>query len=472
MLPKLRRTAAVLSLVGVALSPVDAFATTLQEALIAAYQNNPSLEANRANVRSQDEDVAQARALGRGTLDLRTEASSSVENLSPRSTRTDGFSASLNASLLLYDGGRTRDAIAAAENTIFAAQANLRATEQAILLEAATAYLDVRRDQQFLALGYNNVNLIDQQVQATQDRFDVGAVTRTDVALANARLAAARTSLAANSGALALSKEVYRAVIGSEPTNLHVPPPLPGMPATLAEAESIGVREHPAVIAARYNERAAEHNLARARALRHPTVTLNGQLGYTHNRTNSATGDYFGDVFGNSESTGAAVSLNGSLPIYQGGALSSQMRQAAQIFESRKASTQDTIRAVRQATAIAWANMRVSRASINAATLQIEANQIAYDGIEEEMRLGARTTLDLLDAEQDLLEAKSNLASALRDRYVAGFNLLSAMGLLNVTSLNLGIPAYDPNVNFNRVRNAPISFSGGSVLDAISDRWK
>jgi len=236
----------------------------------------------------------------------------------------------------------------------------------------------------------------------------------------------------------------------------------------LAEAESIGVREHPAVIAARYTERAAEFDLARARAARLPTIDLGGQLGYTHTRTNTPSGDFAFDR----EETGASISLSGNLPLYQGGTLSSQMRAATQILESRKATTQDTIRAVRQATAIAWANMRVSRASINAATLQIEANQIAYDGIEEEMRLGARTTLDLLDAEQDLLEAKSNLASARRDEYVAGFNLLSAMGLLNVTSLNLGIPAYDPNVNFNRVRNAPITFSGSSVLDAIGDRWK
>ncbi len=468
MLPKLRRTAAVLSLVGIALSPIDAFATTLQEALIAAYQNNPSLEANRAGVRSQDEGVAQARALGRGTFGLNVEATNSIANLSPRSAEISRFGATLNASLTLYDGGRTKDAIASAENTVFAAQANLRAAEQAILLAAATAYLDVRRDQQFLALGYNNVNLIDQQVKATQDRFDVGAVTRTDVALANARLAAARTSLAANSGSLALSKEIFRAVVGSEPTNLHVPPPLPAMPGTLAEAESIGVREHPAVIAARYTERAAEFDLARARAARLPTIDLGGQLGYTHTRTNTPSGDFAFDR----EETGASISLSGNLPLYQGGTLSSQMRAATQILESRKATTQDTIRAVRQATAIAWANMRVSRASINAATLQIEANQIAYDGIEEEMRLGARTTLDLLDAEQDLLEAKSNLASARRDEYVAGFNLLSAMGLLNVTSLNLGIPAYDPNVNFNRVRNAPITFSGSSVLDAIGDRWK
>lgn len=471
MLPKLRRNLAVLTVVGTAMMPITSSAITLQEALVQAYQNNPSILSQRAVLRSQDENVAQTRAAGRGTLSLSTRLSNGVDNLNQQSDHTDSFRTSLDASLLLYDGGRTKDAIAAAENTIFSAQANLRTAEQDLLLSTATAYVDVRRDQQFLALGYNNVNLIDQQVKATQDRFDVGAVTRTDVALANARLAAARTSLAANSGALALSNEIFKAIVGAEPTNLQAPPPLPAMPSSLAEAESIAIREHPAIIATRYAERAAEFDLARARAARRPTVQLGGSVGYNHSRT--ATTDFFGSSFiDERESTDASVALTGSLPIYQGGALSSGMRAATQILESRKATTQGTIWGVRQATAIAWANIRVARASITAATLEIEANQIAYDGMQQEMSLGARTTLDLLDAEQELLSAKSNLTSARRDEYVAGFNLLSAMGLLTVENLNLGIPTYDPNVNFNRVRNAPVTFSGGTVLDAIGDRWK
>ena len=435
-------------------------ATTLQEALALAYQTNPSLAAARAGLRAQDEGVAQAVAGLRPTLGLSMGISSSA-SITSFNEETDRYTASLQSSLLLFDGGRTQDAISSAENTVWAAQADLQSNEQGLLLQAAIAYLDVRRDQQFLSLAMNNVNLIEQQVLATENRFDVGAVTSTDVALARARLAAAQTSLAANSGGLALSKEIYRAIIGAEPINLASPPQLPGLPSSLAEAESVAMREHPAIIAARYNERAAEFDLMRARKVRIPTVSLGASI------------DYSNTSITNTESTTAGISLNGQMPIYQGGALSSAMRQAAQILATRKATTQDTMRAVRQATASAWANIRVARASIVAARLQIEANEVAYRGIEEELRLGARTTLDLLDAEQELLTAKSNLASAQRDEYVAGLNLLASMGLLTVENLSLGIPAYDPNVNFNQVRRAPTTnFAGGGVLDAISDRWE
>ncbi len=452
--------ATALCAVFVLLLPLSVHATTLQEALAQAYQTNPSLLAVRAGLRAQDETVAQAIAAMRPSVGLSANLSSSAP-ITALDQDTDSFRASLDTSLVVYDGGRSADALKAAEYGVLAAQANLRSTEQTLLLQAAIAYLDVRRDQRFLALAVNNVNLIEQQVQATQDRFDVGSVTSTDVALARARLAAAQTSLAANSGGLSLSKEIYRAIIGSEPTNLSAPPALPNLPMSLAEAESIAMREHPAILAARYEERAAEHDLVRARNVRIPTVSLGASIDYS---ITSIPG---------TESTSASIFLNGQMPIYQGGALSSAMRSAIQILESRKATTQETMRQVRQATASAWANIRVARASIEAARLQIEANEVAYRGIEEELRLGARTTLDLLDAEQELLTAKSNLASAQRDEYVAALNLLAAMGLLTVENLNLGIPAYDPNVNFDRVKTAPVStFSGGQVLDSIADRWE
>ncbi len=435
-------------------------ATTLQEALALAYQTNPSLAAARAGLKAQDEAVAQAVAGYRPSLSASATLSSTAP-ITALDEETDSFRASLNSSLMVFDGGQTNDAVRSAENIVLAAQANLRSTEQSFLLQAAIAYLDVRRDQQFLSLSINNVELIEQQVEATRDRFDVGAVTSTDVALARARLAAAQTSMAANSGGLALSKEIYRAIIGAEPTNPQSPPRLPALPTSLAEAESIAIREHPAVIAARYNERAAEFDLARARKVRMPTVALSGSI------------DYSNTSIPGTESTSATIALGGSMPIYQGGALSSAIRSAVQILETRKATTQDTIRSVRQATASAWANIRVARASITAAQLQIEANDVAFRGIEEELRLGARTTLDLLDAEQELLTAKSNLASAYRDEYVAVLNLMAAMGLLTVENLSLGIPSYDPNVNFNAVKTAPIStFEGANVLDAISDRWE
>ncbi len=465
MLRKIGNGCVVLALAAVGFAPIPVSATTLQQALAQAYQTSPSLLAARAALRAQDESVAQARAGLRPSASLSATAKSQFDLDNIEDSPADSFRASLDANLMLFDGGRTRDGINAAESSVLAARANLAATEQGVLLQTATAYLDVRRDHQFLSLAVGNLRLVEQQVQATQDRFAVGAVTRIDVSLAEARLAAAKTSLAANSGGLALSKEIYRAVVGNLPTGLSAPPALPHLPGSLAEAESIAMREHPSIIAARYMEKAAGYELARARAGRAPTLGLGANITYL-----DAPGGFFGQQ---QQSTSGSISLNGTLPIYQGGALSSAMRAAAQNFASRSANTQNMMRSVRQATASSWANIRVSEASIHAARLQIKANEIVYAGMQEETRLGARTMLDLLDAEQALLTSKSNLVKAHRDKYVAGLNLLSSMGLLTVENLKLGIPAYDPEINFNRVKNAPLStFSGGNVLDAISDRWE
>lgn len=462
MLHGLRLGVAMMAASGLLAIPMPVLATTLQEALIEAYSTNPALQSGRASLRAQDEGVAQARAGLFPTLGLNGSLSTS-NDLGNTNGWVESSRASLVSSLMLFDGGQTVNAIRSAENAVMAAQANLRAADQGVLLQAAVAYMDVRRDQRFYSLGVSNVELVRQQVLAMNDRFAVGAVTRVEVSMAEARLAAAKTNLAANSGALALSKEVYRAIVGSAPTSLQSPPRLPELPQSVSEAESIAMREHPSIISARFNEKVAEYDLARARAARAPTFAVQGAVNYTNGPT----------LFGSAENTDVSISLTGNLPIFQGGALSSATRSAAEILAARKASTQDTMRAVRQATASAWANIRVSNAAITAARLGIDANQVVFDGMSEEVRLGSRTTLDLLDAEQKLLEAKSNLTSALRDRYVASFNLLSAMGLLTVDNLNLGIPAYDPAVNFNRVKTSPLSsFAGGGVLNAISDRWK
>ena len=444
--------------------PHVASAVTLREALAMAYQTNPSLETARANLRSQDESVVQAGTGARPSVSVSGVAaySQDIEFIDPAS---DTIRASLDARLTIYDGGRTADAVNAAAHMVFSSRENLKANDQSILLSAATAYLDVRRDEKFLALAQNDVAVVEQQVKAMEDRFAVGAVTRTDVALVQARLAATKTSLAASLGRLALSKEIYRAVVGANPTQLQAVPPLPKLPSTQAEAESIAMRAHPMIKASRFAEKAAEFDIARARSANLPTVSLGGSVEYSN------TPNMFGP--GRSAGTKATVSISGQLPIYNGGVLSSSMRSAAQILESRKASTQNVMCQVRQSTASSWANIRVAVASITAASLQIEASQIAYDGILEETRLGARTSLDLLDAEQNLLSARSNLASAQRDEYVAGLNLLSSMGLLTVENLALGIPAYDPEVNFREVTSpASTSFSGSSILEAIGDRWK
>ena len=459
---KLKNWYLVATIIGLPMVPFSASAVTLQEALVQAYQTNPSLEVSRASLRSQDESVVQAGAGKRPTLSL-SGTTAYTADIDALNDPANTLRASLDARLVVFDGGRTTDAVNAAAYMVYAARENLKASDQSVLLSAATAYLDVRRDQKFLALAQNDVTVIEQQVKAMQDRFSVGAVTRTDVALVQARLAATKTSLAASSGRLALSKEIYRAVVGGEPVNLQSAPALPTLPNSLAEAESIAMREHPSILATRFAEKSAEYDVARARAASFGTVTLGGSVEYSN-----VPGPL--DRIENGQAT---VSLSGQIPIYNGGVLSSSIRSAAQILESRKATTQNTMRQIRQATASSWANIRVGRASIIAANLQIEASQIAYDAIKEETRLGSRTTLDLLDAEQDLLAARSNLASAQRDEYVAALNLLSSMGLLTVESLDLGIPAYDPQVNFDAVTSrAATPFSGSSVLDAIGDRWK
>ncbi len=456
---KLKKRYLFASIAGISMLPFSASAVTLQEALIQAYQTNPSLEVSRASLRSQDESVVQAGAGTRPSVSLSGVAAYTAD-IDALDDPANTLRASLDAHLVVFDGGRTADAVNAAAYMVYASRENLKASDQSVLLSAATAYLDVRRDQKFFALAQNDVTVIEQQVKAMQDRFAVGAVTRTDVALVQARLAATKTSLAASSGRLALSKEIYRALVGGEPVNLQAAPALPRLPNSLAEAESIAMREHPSILAARFAEKAAEYDIARARAASLGTVTLGGSVEYSN----------FPDPAGNTQ---ASISLSGQIPIYNGGVLSSSIRSAAQILESRKATTQNVMRQIRQATASSWANIRVGRASITAANLQIEASQIAFDAIKEETRLGSRTTLDLLDAEQDLLSARSNLASAQRDEYVAALNLLSSMGLLTVENLGLGIPAYDPQVNFDAVTSkAATPFSGSSILDAISDRWK
>jgi outer membrane protein len=457
MLQNLKKKFGLVGFAGIALMPVDVSAVTLHEALIQAYRTNPTLQTSRANLRNQDETVVQAGSGMRPTFSISGNAEMS-QTLDSVTEPADSLRASLDARLTIFDGGRTADAVNAAANMVFASRENLKSSDQSVLLNAATAYLDVRRDEKFLALAQNEVKVVEQQVKAMEDRFAVGAVTRTDVALVQARFAASKTSLAASSGRLALSEEIYRAVVGAGPKNLQPTPPLPSLPSSLGEAESIAMREHPSIRAARFGEKAAEYDLTRARAAFKPTISLGGSVTYSNTPF---------------ESTQGSVSINGFMPIYNGGVLSSSIRSAAQIMESRKASTQNVMRQIRQSTASSWANIRVARASITAARLQIDASQIAYDGILEETRLGSRTTLDLLDADQELLSAKSNLASAQRDEYVAALNLLLSMGLLTVDNLDLGIPAYDPEVNFKEVTSsASTSFSGSRILDAIGDRWK
>ena len=435
-------------------------AETLTDALIWAYQSSPLLETNRASLRSVDESVVQAYAGKRPQVSLSGNATAAASSNSARDV-TDTYSAALNASLVLYDGGATEAAVASARANVDAARANLVAVEQNVLLQAIAAYVDVRRDARFLSLAENNVRVITQQVEAAQDRFDVGEVTRTDVSQATARLASARSNLATNQGGLERSNQAYRVAVGRSPGNLAPPPALPKLPATLKRAQAISMQEHPSLSAARASVVAAEFDVARAQAAKKPTISLNGSIGYSINSP------IYGD-----DNTSASISLNGNQSLFDGGQTDSLIRQAFSVLDRRKSELQNTARTVQQEVALAWSNLEVSRASIRAARQQIRAAKIAFEGVTEEAKLGARTTLDVLDAEQEVLNAESGLAASQRDEYVAAYNLVASMGLLTVDYLGLGVQKYDPNVYYQSVTGkVPQVSRQGTALDRISNRW-
>lgn len=446
-----------------AISASSAGADTLTDAMRLAYETNPTLILNRATLRATDESVALARSGRRPQITLQVNGVA-ANDASFSGTATETYSASLNARLNLYDGGRSRDAVEAAKTAVLAARASLENIEQSVMLSAAQAFLTVRRDQQIVSLARNNVEVLKQQLQAAEDRLSVGAATRTDVAQTRARLAGAQAVLAANRGALAISSENYLAVVGTPPLNLAYPPRLPELPGSLAEAEEIALRTHPLMRAAHLTEKMAAIDLRRARNARLPSLSANLNFGYSETYlggTNLAAGD----------SSTATLSLN--QPIYTGGALSAAVRQAGATLERRMAETGNTRRQIQQQVSAAWYQLQIAHSSIAANRLQIEAAQYAYDGTVEEAKLGARTLLDTLNAKQEVLTAQNNLITSMHDERIASYSLLSAMGLLTPENLDLGIELYNPDENFNRVQNAPIrTFEAGKVLDNIADRWE
>ena len=446
---------------------LPAWAETLTDTLITAYQNSPLLEVNRAALRATDETVAQARAAGRPQVDLEGQASLTYrdsQNLRGTSDfrllETQSYSIALQASLLLYDGGATRHAIESAQAVVAQSRATLVSSEQVVLQRAATAFLDVRRDLQFVSLARNNVGLITEQLRAAQDRFEVGEVTRTDVSQAQARLAAANSNLSANLGALERSRQAYQNAVGIAPRDLAPPPPIPDLPDTLEDALQLSLLRNPDLITARFALRASEFDLRRvvAQADRMQVVgTASVSESYNPDRLPVDQFD-----------TTIQLGVTATLPVYQGGNLASLKRQAIAIIERRNAELADTRRTVEQNVAFAWSDLEVARANIAANQREIEAARIAFEGTREEARLGARTTLDVLDAEQELLNARSSLVSSQRDEYVAAINLLAAIGLFTVEHLDLGIETYNPDDYYLRVQNAPSERVDTSIAERLS----
>ncbi len=443
---KLMCTAAVVS-AGLLNAPMVS-AETLTDALIAAYKNSDLLVQNRAVLRATDETVAQAVAGLRPVLAFI--ANYSHSNPATSSLGNDISTLELSASLTLYDFGHTRLGIEAAKENVLATSAGLVGVEQQVLLGAVTAYMGMRNAQEVVVLNQGNVAVLQKELSATNDKFSVGEVTKTDVAIAQASLAAAQSQLTAAEGSLQVAREAYKVATGVYPQNLSVPPRAPQLPKSINEAQMIALRTSPAILQGQHQVRAADLNTQYAESSVRPKIATTAQYGTNTN----------GKV-------GAAVGLSLTQPIYSGGQLNSLGRQARANADAAKAGLMQTTLTTAQTVANAWSQLNIARASIVADQEQVRASQAAFDGVSEEAKLGSRTTLDVLTAEQTLLNAKASLIAAETSQYIAVYSVLASVGLLTADHLKLGIPTYDPQAYFNAVHNAPALSPQGAKLDRI-----
>lgn len=435
---------------------LPASAETLADTMVAAYRHSALIEQNRAVLRAADEDVASAVAQLRPVVQWVLDHSVQRNESSPTTRST---SLSLGAELTLYDWGRSQLAIDSAKEQVLATRQALLGVEQDILLAAALAYFDVWEAKEQVALQQNSVEVLSRERQAAQDRFDVGEITVTDVALADAQLAATQAALAAAQGQLEVAREAYVAATGRRPQSINRPSSLPALPGSVDAARGIAQKTHPAILQAQRQAAAAELGVAAAAAERRPSLSANAGVGLTRGP----------DQLNNYDNRlGASVGLELSQTLYSGGRLPSAQRKSMAARDQARAALLNTSRQVSQQVGEFWANIGVARAQIRAIDQQISAAQQAYDGVREEALLGARTTLDVLDAEQSLLEARADKITAEVNLQLAHYQLLAAMGRLTVEHLNLGIPTYDPSQYYNAVRNAPNTTSKqGESLDRV-----
>jgi outer membrane protein len=441
-----------------AFSPLMAQAETLADALIAAYRNSNLMEQNRAVLRAADEDVAIAVSALQPVVQFTMQSQwRNQEFRTPGGVTLDSDSLNsqlaFNAEMTLYDFGRSALAIEIAKETVLATRESLVSVEQQVLLDAVTAYVDVRLATEIVDLRQSNLRLITQELRAARDRFDVGEITRTDVSVAEARLAGSRAQLAAAEGDLLVAREAYKAATGAYPGNLQPLPPTPRTARGQDEAVDVALRTHPAVRQSQHQVVISGLSIERARADFEPTISAQGSIGITDNGL---------------ETQSLGLSLNQTL--YTGGRRAALLRKAIAQDEAQRAALLQTGLQIEQAVGNAWANILVTSASIEANNRQIAAAQEAFNGIREEATLGSRTTLDVLDAEQELLDARAGKLQAEAQRYVGVYRLLSAMGLLTADHLGLGVPTYDPAAYYNTVKDAPVHSAQGEALDRILGR--
>jgi outer membrane protein len=451
-----------------AAAPGAARAENLADALIGAYNTSGLLEQNRALLRAADEDVALTVAALRPVINWTLSFSGSTNQSRTggfvRNTDVNTMFTGLQIDQLIWDGGAARLNTQAAKEAVLSARQQLINIEQQVLLRGVSAYLSVLLQEENVSLRENNLRVLGEEQRAAQDRFDVGEVTRTDVALAEARVAQARSGLAAARGELANAKAEYLTAVGRSPGTLAGQPSLPQPPASIEAAHALALRNHPLILAAQHQVSAAELAVLRSGKAYGPTVVLRGEFGLAENLDNS---NY-------SQDSSLALTMRQS--IYQGGALAASHRRSMATRDASRSNLLTVQKNVRQTVTNAFSRLLVARASLAATQEQVRASQVAFDGIREEATLGARTTLDVLTAEQDLLDALTLRISAQAEQSFAAFELLAAQGLLTAEQLGLAVQIYDPTIYYNLVKGAPspvISKRGRDldrVLEAIGKK--
>jgi outer membrane protein len=437
--------------------PVPAAAETIEVALARAYQSNPQLNAQRATVRRTDEGVPQALSGYRPNISANAsagkqyiDAQANVPGLLPGVASInvkdtfDTWSVGVNASQNLFNA-QTPNRTRAAESQVFAARETLRVIEQSVLLSAASVYMDVLRDSANLELQRDNVDVLRQTLKVVQDRYNVGAVTGTDLDQAQAQLASGEASLHSAESTLMTTKANYRRIIGTEPQGLS-----PGMPVdrfsprTLDAAVAQSLSQNPSVTAAMHDVDVAQLQVRIAEAGLYPTLTLQGSAQLQQFNSNNASLRLFNNT----------VQARLTVPIYQGGSEYSAIRQNKETVGQQRLSLDQVRDQVRANVTQYWGQLEATKAQTEAADRQVRYSESALTGVRNEAKVGQRTTLDVLNALQALLNARVNLISAQHDRVVTSYTVLSAVGRLSPTVLGLPAQIYDPGVHYQQVRDS------------------
>ncbi len=433
----------------------QAVADTLLGALAEAYQINPQLNSQRAIVRQADEGVPQALSGYRPSVKVSAGVGRQITSqetlLGPAQTQKDLWptaprSIGITAQQTLFNGFQTANQTRAAESNVFAARETLRVIEQTVLLDAANIYMDVVRDAAILEVQRSNVRMLAEILQQTRARFKLAEVTRTDVAQAEAQLAAGQSQMLAADSNLTTSKAAYHRVIGSEPGQLEPGLPVDHLsPHTLAAAIAAGMIANPSVMAASYGVDVAQLQVRISESALYPTVTLLGSVQYLHDVP------FTGLI---PEQSSATALITVTVPLYQGGGEYSAIRQSKETLTQRRLDLATTRDKARATVVQVWGEMQAAKAQIQAAQEQVRASEVALKGVRMEARLGLRTTLDVLIDQQALINARVNLVTAQHDRVVGSYKLLSAVGRLSPQTLGLPTSIYDPMVHYQQVRDA------------------